>query len=71
MHMTGAWGSFPNSTTTVKMSIEWVLKEKSGDAIRDVQQVNGEQLNETTVEVGACRCTILILESCLVSLVAV
>ena len=41
------------------------------DAVKDVQQVNDEQVNETTVEVGAFRCTILILESCLLSPIAI
>ena len=62
--MTGAWRSYPSSTTAVEMGIEWVLKEKFGDAVRDAQQVNGEQLNETTIEVGAYRCTHLGLIYC-------
>ena len=55
----------------MKMVIERALKEKFGDAVKDVQQVKGGKLNETTVEVGAFRCTILILESCLFSPVEV
>ncbi|KAL2935842.1 NifU-like protein 1 chloroplastic [Bienertia sinuspersici] len=34
----------------MKMGIERVLKEKFGDAIKDIRQVNDEQVNETTVE---------------------
>lgn len=33
------------------MGIERVLKEKFGDAIKDIRQVIDEQVNETTVEV--------------------
>ncbi|KAL6515898.1 NifU-like protein 1, chloroplastic [Orobanche gracilis] len=34
----------------MKMGIERVLKEKFGDAIKDIRQVNDEQITETTVE---------------------
>lgn len=50
----GACGSCPSSTTTMKMGIERVLKEKFGDAINDICQVNDEQITETTVEVSSC-----------------
>lgn len=49
--MTGACESCPSSTTTMKMGIEKVLKEKFGDAVKDIRQVNEVQVNETTVEV--------------------
>lgn len=49
--MIGACESCPSSTTTMKMGIERVLKEKFGDAVKDIRQVNEEQVNETTVEV--------------------
>lgn len=49
----GACGSCPSSTTTMKMGIERVLKEKFGDAINDICQVNVEQITETTVEVSS------------------
>lgn len=50
--LTGACGTCPSSTTTMKMGIERRLKEKFGDAIKDICQVYDEQINETTVEVS-------------------
>ncbi|KAI3449367.1 hypothetical protein Pfo_006032 [Paulownia fortunei] len=50
LKLQGACGSCPSSTTTMKMGIERVLKEKFGDAIKDICQVYDEQNNETTVE---------------------
>ncbi|RZC88278.1 hypothetical protein C5167_016100 [Papaver somniferum] len=50
MGVAGACGSCPSSTTTMKMGIERVLKEKFGDAIKDICQVSDEQPNDTTVE---------------------
>ena len=51
---TGACGSCPSSTTTMKMGIERVLKEKFGEAVKDIQQVSDDPQNAaTTVEVGA------------------
>lgn len=50
LKLQGACGSCPSSTTTMKMGIERVLKEKFGDAINDICQVNDEQITETTVE---------------------
>lgn len=46
----GACGTCPSSATTMKMGIERVLKEKFGDAVKDVVQVYDEQPAETTVE---------------------
>lgn len=37
----------------MKMGIERVLKEKFGDAIKEICQVYDEQINETTVEVSS------------------
>lgn len=34
----------------MKMGIERVLKEKFGDAIKDILQINDQQISETTVE---------------------
>jgi Fe-S cluster biogenesis protein NfuA len=48
----GACGSFPSSTTTMKMGIECVLKEKFGDAVKDIWQVNDQLPTETTAEVS-------------------
>ncbi|CAA0824928.1 NifU-like protein 1- chloroplastic [Striga hermonthica] len=50
LKLQGACESCPSSTTTMKMGIERVLKEKFGDAIKDICQVNDEQVTETTVE---------------------
>ncbi|KAG6467385.1 hypothetical protein ZIOFF_074790 [Zingiber officinale] len=44
-----ACGSCPSSTTTMKMGIERVLKEKFGEAVKDIQQVEEANI-ETTVE---------------------
>lgn len=52
----GACESCPSSTTTMQMGIERVLKEKFGDAIKDICQVYDEQIKETTVEVSLCMC---------------
>lgn len=37
----------------MSMGIERVLKEKFGDAIKDIRQVYDEEVRETTVEVSA------------------
>ncbi|KAL3531551.1 hypothetical protein ACH5RR_010873 [Cinchona calisaya] len=50
LQLQGACGSCPSSTTTMTMGIERVLKEKFGDAIKEICQVDDEQINETTVE---------------------
>ncbi|KAM1718381.1 hypothetical protein ACFX11_026096 [Malus domestica] len=51
LKLQGACGSCPSSTTTMKMGIERVLKEKFGDALKDIQQVFDEENKEITVEV--------------------
>ncbi|PIA60941.1 hypothetical protein AQUCO_00300452v1 [Aquilegia coerulea] len=51
LKLQGACGSCPSSTTTMKMGIERVLKEKFGDAVKDIRQVFDEQQNELNVEV--------------------
>ncbi|KAL6339644.1 hypothetical protein AAG906_034729 [Vitis piasezkii] len=50
LKLQGACGSCPSSTTTMTMGIERVLKEKFGDAVKDIRQVYDEQTGETTVE---------------------
>ncbi|KAM7521386.1 hypothetical protein LguiA_011288 [Lonicera macranthoides] len=50
LKLQGACGSCPSSTTTMKMGIEKVLKEKFGDAVKDICQVQDEITSETTVE---------------------
>ncbi|KDP28290.1 hypothetical protein JCGZ_14061 [Jatropha curcas] len=49
LKLQGACGSCPSSTTTMKMGIERVLKEKFGDAVKDIRQVYDE-VRETTAE---------------------
>ncbi|EOX95354.1 NFU domain protein 1 [Theobroma cacao] len=50
LKLEGACGSCPSSTTTMKMGIERVLKEKFGDAVKDIRQVYDAEERETTVE---------------------
>lgn len=50
LKLQGACGTCPSSTTTMKMGIERVLKEKFGDAVKDIRQVFDEEVKETTVE---------------------
>ncbi|XP_009798989.1 nifU-like protein 1, chloroplastic [Nicotiana tabacum] len=50
LQLQGACESCPSSTTTMKMGIERVLKEKFGEAIKDIRQVYDERVVETTVE---------------------
>ncbi|XP_010522834.1 PREDICTED: nifU-like protein 1, chloroplastic [Tarenaya hassleriana] len=48
LKLQGACGTCPSSTTTMKMGIERVLKEKFGDAVKDIRQVFDEDMNQTT-----------------------
>ncbi|KAI7993074.1 hypothetical protein LOK49_LG12G00947 [Camellia lanceoleosa] len=51
LKLQGACGSCPSSTTTMKMGIERVLKEKFGDGVKDIRQVyDDDHTSETTVE---------------------
>jgi len=50
LKLQGACGSCPSSTTTMTMGIERVLKEKFGDAVKDIRQVDDGEVRETTVE---------------------
>ncbi|VAI06268.1 unnamed protein product [Triticum turgidum subsp. durum] len=52
LRLEGACSSCPSSTTTMNMGIERVLKEKFGDAIKDIRQVfdGDQQPEETTPE---------------------
>ncbi|KAK3147419.1 hypothetical protein QOZ80_3BG0282140 [Eleusine coracana subsp. coracana] len=52
LKLEGACGSCPSSTTTMKMGIERVLKEKFGDAVNDIRQVldADQEPAETTPE---------------------
>lgn len=49
---TGACTSCPSSSTTMTMGIERVLKEKFGDALKDIRQVFDEEVKHITVEVS-------------------
>lgn len=49
LKLQGACGSCPSSTTTMKMGIERVLKEKFGEAVKDIRQVSDDEQTETTV----------------------
>ncbi|KAJ8620522.1 hypothetical protein MRB53_029051 [Persea americana] len=49
LKLQGACGSCPSSTTTMKMGIERVLKEKFGEAVKEIRQVFDDQQTETTV----------------------
>ncbi|KAL2345501.1 hypothetical protein Fmac_006786 [Flemingia macrophylla] len=51
LRLQGACESCPSSTTTMKMGIERVLKEKFGDAVKDIQQVyDNNEPRETTAK---------------------
>ncbi|KAK7379068.1 hypothetical protein VNO80_04521 [Phaseolus coccineus] len=50
LRLQGACESCPSSTTTMTMGIERVLKEKFGDAVKDIRQVYDQLPKETTVE---------------------
>ncbi|XP_022144330.1 nifU-like protein 1, chloroplastic [Momordica charantia] len=50
LKLVGACGSCPSSTTTMKMGIERVLKEKFGDSVKEICQVYDEEPKETTPE---------------------
>lgn len=49
----GACESCPSSTTTMQMGIERVLKEKFGDAVKEIRQVYDDEVRETTAEVSS------------------
>lgn len=50
LKLQGACESCPSSTTTMTMGIERVLKEKFGDALKEICQVYDNQITETSVE---------------------
>ncbi|CAN6467282.1 unnamed protein product [Victoria cruziana] len=50
LKLQGACETCPSSTTTMKMGIERVLKEKFGDQIKDIVQVFEEEPVRTTVD---------------------
>ncbi|KAL1312787.1 hypothetical protein HN51_039378 [Arachis hypogaea] len=50
LRLQGACESCPSSTTTMKMGIERVLKEKFGDSVKEIQQLYDAEPKETTIE---------------------
>ncbi|MQM08530.1 hypothetical protein Taro_041385 [Colocasia esculenta] len=50
LRLQGACESCPSSTTTMKLGIERVLKEKFGDAVKEIRQVFDDLPTETTAE---------------------
>ncbi|MCD7464021.1 NifU-like protein 1, chloroplastic [Datura stramonium] len=54
LQLQGACESCPSSTTTMKMGIERVLKEKFGEAIKEIRQVYDQQVVDTTAEAHEC-----------------
>ncbi|KAF2578603.1 hypothetical protein F2Q68_00002468 [Brassica cretica] len=50
LKLQGACTSCPSSSTTMTMGIERVLKEKFGDALKDIRQVFDEEVKLITVE---------------------
>lgn len=50
LRLQGACETCPSSTTTMTMGIERVLKEKFGDAVKDIRQVYDNEPKEITVE---------------------
>ncbi|KAH7437983.1 hypothetical protein KP509_05G099600 [Ceratopteris richardii] len=53
LRLQGACGSCPSSTVTMKMGIERVLKEKFGDAVKEVTQVDQQQIVASIQAVNA------------------
>lgn len=53
LRLQGACGTCPSSTTTMKMGIERVLKEKFGDALKEIRQVDQQNIHATVVSVNS------------------
>lgn len=53
LRLQGACGTCPSSTTTMKMGIERVLKEKFGDALKEIHQVDQQNIIATVVSVNS------------------
>ncbi|GAB2282152.1 NifU-like protein 1, chloroplastic [Dionaea muscipula] len=51
LKLQGACESCPSATTTMKMGIERVLREKFGEAVKDIRQIYDEPITGTTIEV--------------------
>lgn len=53
LRLQGACGTCPSSTTTMTMGIERVLKEKFGDALKEIRQVDQQNIHATVVSVNS------------------
>eukprot|EP00246_Nothoceros_aenigmaticus_P018608 TRINITY_DN9812_c0_g1_i1.p1 TRINITY_DN9812_c0_g1~~TRINITY_DN9812_c0_g1_i1.p1 ORF type:complete len:486 (-),score=93.02 TRINITY_DN9812_c0_g1_i1:238-1695(-) len=53
LRLQGACGTCPSSTSTMKMGIERVLLEKFGDSIKEVVQVDRQEIGATVAAVNA------------------
>ncbi|KAI5061793.1 hypothetical protein GOP47_0022332 [Adiantum capillus-veneris] len=53
LRLQGACGTCPSSTVTMKMGIERVLKEKFADSLKDVVQVDQQQIGASIQSVNA------------------
>lgn len=53
LRLQGACGTCPSSTVTMKMGIERVLKEKFGEALKDIVQVDQQQIGASMMAVDA------------------
>uniref|UniRef100_A0A0D6QVR1 NIF system FeS cluster assembly NifU C-terminal domain-containing protein n=1 Tax=Araucaria cunninghamii TaxID=56994 RepID=A0A0D6QVR1_ARACU len=53
LRLQGACGTCASSTTTMKMGIERVLKEKFGDALREIRQVDQQDMSATVASVNS------------------
>ncbi len=51
----GACGTCPSSTTTMKMGIERVLKEKFGAAMKEIIQVDKQDIGASVSVRSICR----------------
>lgn len=53
LRLQGACGTCPSSTVTMKMGIERVLKEKFGESLKEIVQVDQQQIGATVMAVNA------------------
>jgi len=53
LRLQGACGTCPSSTTTMKMGIERVLKEKFGDVLKEIRQVDQQNIHATVESVNS------------------
>ncbi|GLJ07063.1 hypothetical protein SUGI_0056910 [Cryptomeria japonica] len=53
LRLQGACGTCPSSTVTMNLGIERVLKEKFGDALKEIRQVDQQDMSATVVSVNS------------------